>query len=655
MYIGLTEEQERLRQEVRAYYERAAHARGAGEARRRRRRRARACARSCAQMGADGWLGVGWPKEWGGRGFTPVEQFIWFDESMRAGAPVPMLTINTVGPTIMNFGTDEQKEFFLPKILKGEIHFCIGYSEPGAGTDLAALRTQGRARRRRVRHQRPEDVDEPRQRRRLRLARGAHEPEREEAQGHLAVRDPDGHAGHQGRPDPRDGRVQHQPGVLRGRARARDDRGSARRTRAGSSSPTSSTTSGSRCARRASSSARSTTCATGRRDTKLADGRRVIDQEWVQLNLARVHARLEFLRLINWKIAWASTKGALHPADASSTKVFGTEFYLEAFRLLMEILGQHSYLKDGAPGVGAPGAPRAPVPRPDHPHVRRRRERGAARPDRGVRPRHAPRPPIANGANQVDFSFNEEQQDLQDLATQILEGELTHERLKEVEGGDENFDRELWAKLAEAGLLGIALPEAQGGGGYGFLEAALVLEQVGRTVAPVPYFATVVLGGAPDRAVRHRRAAQARCSPASSPARRCSRAALVESGADPLHADHDGRDRDGDGWVLDGVKDCVPAGHGRRPGARARDDRRRQVVARASSTRPRPVSRGSARTRRTSTPKRASRSTGVRGRRRRRARLVGRRRRRDPRVDRRARHGRAVRDRDRRLRGSRPR
>jgi 3-oxocholest-4-en-26-oyl-CoA dehydrogenase alpha subunit len=85
--------------------------------------------------------------------------------------------------------------------------------------------------------------------------------------------------------------------------------------------------------------------------TELADGRRVIDQEWVQLNLARVHARLEFLRLINWKIASASTKGSLHPADASATKVFGTEFYLEAFRLLMEIMGERAYLKDDAPGV----------------------------------------------------------------------------------------------------------------------------------------------------------------------------------------------------------------------------------------------------------------------------------------------------------------
>ena len=93
-------------------------------------------------MGSDGWLGIGWPKEWGGQGRSAIEQFIFFDESMRSGAPVPMLTINTVGPTIMNFGTQEQKEFFLPKILAGEIHFCIGYTEPNSGTDLASLTTR---------------------------------------------------------------------------------------------------------------------------------------------------------------------------------------------------------------------------------------------------------------------------------------------------------------------------------------------------------------------------------------------------------------------------------------------------------------------------------------------------------------------------------
>ena len=77
------------------------------------------------QMGRDGWLGIGWPKEYGGLGMTPIEQFIFFDESMRAGAPVPMLTVNSVAPTIMQYGSDEQKRFYLPKILRGEIHFAM--------------------------------------------------------------------------------------------------------------------------------------------------------------------------------------------------------------------------------------------------------------------------------------------------------------------------------------------------------------------------------------------------------------------------------------------------------------------------------------------------------------------------------------------------
>ncbi|MBW3550131.1 MAG: acyl-CoA dehydrogenase family protein [Proteobacteria bacterium] len=94
------------------------------------------------KMGADGWLGIGWPIEWGGQGRGHIDQWIFFDESMRAGAPVPMLTINTVGPTLMEHGTQEQKERFLPAILRGEIHFCIGYSEADAGTDLASLSTR---------------------------------------------------------------------------------------------------------------------------------------------------------------------------------------------------------------------------------------------------------------------------------------------------------------------------------------------------------------------------------------------------------------------------------------------------------------------------------------------------------------------------------
>ena len=84
-------------------------------------------------------------------------------------------------------------------------------------------------------------------------------------------------------------------------------------------------------------------------ETKLPDGRRVIDQEWVQINLAKVHAKLEFLKLINWKVAWTATQGHLDVADASTVKVFGTEFYLEAFRLLFEVIGEQSYLTANSP------------------------------------------------------------------------------------------------------------------------------------------------------------------------------------------------------------------------------------------------------------------------------------------------------------------
>ena len=102
----------------------------------------------------------------------------------------------------------------------------------------------------------------------------------------------------------------------------------------------------------------------------------------------------------------------------------------------------------------------------------------------------------------MDFSFSEEQQEIQGLAAQILGDKVTHERLKEVEASPEWFDRDLWAELAKAGLVGIALPEDVGGGGFGILEAALVLEEIGRTVAPVPYFPTVVLGAFADSIIR---------------------------------------------------------------------------------------------------------------------------------------------------------
>ena len=94
------------------------------------------------QMGRDGWLGLGWPAEYGGRGLGQVEQQIFVNEAARADVPLPAVTLQTVGPTLQAHGTQEQKDFFLPAILAGEVHFAIGYTEPEAGTDLAALRTR---------------------------------------------------------------------------------------------------------------------------------------------------------------------------------------------------------------------------------------------------------------------------------------------------------------------------------------------------------------------------------------------------------------------------------------------------------------------------------------------------------------------------------
>jgi alkylation response protein AidB-like acyl-CoA dehydrogenase len=349
MEIGYTEEQQALRRELRDYYsnlltpeveEELAQSNGIGPGPRR----------ITKQMAADGWLGIGWPKQWGGQGRSAIEQFIFFDESMRSGAPVPMLTINTVGPTIMNFGSDEQKQFFLPKILAGEIHFCIGYTEPNAGTDLAALQTKAVV-----------DGDEL-------VINGAKiftslagdadycwlavrtDPEASKHKGISMVIVPMDTPG-----------VRVVPMQLLGDHNINytfweDVRVPVTNIVGGINNGWSLITN-------QLNHERVTLCSPGiieralgdvrawAQQTKLPDGRRVIDQEWVQLHLARIYAKLEFLKLINWKVAWQGTQGRLEIADASSIKVFGTEFYMEALRTLSEIIGQAGYLRRGSPGA----------------------------------------------------------------------------------------------------------------------------------------------------------------------------------------------------------------------------------------------------------------------------------------------------------------
>ncbi|OLF06675.1 hypothetical protein BLA60_30915 [Actinophytocola xinjiangensis] len=100
--------------------------------------------RFLARLGADGWLGVSWPAEYGGQGRGPVEQWLFAEELCDRRLPNGLLTLNAIGPTLMAVGTDEQKAEFLPRIIAGELEFAIGYSEPDAGSDLAALRTRAR-------------------------------------------------------------------------------------------------------------------------------------------------------------------------------------------------------------------------------------------------------------------------------------------------------------------------------------------------------------------------------------------------------------------------------------------------------------------------------------------------------------------------------
>ena len=96
------------------------------------------------KMGDDGWMGVGWPKEYGGHGLGEVEQTIFANEAQRADVHLPAVTLQTVGPTLIRYGTERQKDLFLKRILAGDVHFAIGYSEPDAGTDLASLRTSAK-------------------------------------------------------------------------------------------------------------------------------------------------------------------------------------------------------------------------------------------------------------------------------------------------------------------------------------------------------------------------------------------------------------------------------------------------------------------------------------------------------------------------------
>jgi alkylation response protein AidB-like acyl-CoA dehydrogenase len=299
------------------------------------------------QMGRDGWLTLGWPEEYGGRGGSMLDQLIFTDEAAIAGAPVPFLTINTVGPTIMRFGSPEQRAFYLPKIASGEIHFAIGYSEPGAGTDLASLRTRAER-----------DGDEfviNGQKMWTSLIQYADyvwlacrtDPDAPKHKGLSIIIVPTDAPGFSWTP------VRTVSGPTTSATYYSDVRVPASSVVGEINGGWPLITNQLNHERVALTSAAPIMNALHEvrewaQDTKLPDGRRVIDQEWVQIHLARVHAKVQFLKLMNWRIA---SSAHVRPADASATKVFGTEFATEAYRLLMEVLGANGIVRMGSPGA----------------------------------------------------------------------------------------------------------------------------------------------------------------------------------------------------------------------------------------------------------------------------------------------------------------
>ncbi|MDP6978574.1 MAG: acyl-CoA dehydrogenase family protein [Myxococcota bacterium] len=338
MRIEFTPDQLALQKELRAYFEELvtpelqaeldAGGEGGGPEFRKAMRR----------LGADGWIGLSWPKELGGREMTPMEQYIFTEEVMRTGFPYPFLTTEAIGPVLHEYGSDQMREAVVMPILRGEVVIAIGYSEPGAGTDLASLTTRA-----------DRDGDEwviNGQKVWTSLADFSDYI-------WLAARTDPGSKKHRGLSlllVPNDA-----PGLtvspiwtmgVRTNATYYDNvrvpaenliggegngwaliTGQLNRERLSLVNHGSADTLYRRVAKWAA-------------DTESPHGGRVIDQPWVQTNLARVKSGLEALKLICWKQAWAMTEGNLQMADASVAKVYGTEFFLEHYRLLGEIVGQ---------------------------------------------------------------------------------------------------------------------------------------------------------------------------------------------------------------------------------------------------------------------------------------------------------------------------
>jgi alkylation response protein AidB-like acyl-CoA dehydrogenase len=309
------------------------------------------------RLGKDGWLGFGWPQEYGGQGRSAVEQYVVFDEIQRAGVPFPFVTINTVGPTIMRFGTEEQKATYLPGILAGEINVAIGYTEPQAGTDLASLRSTARL-----------DGDEWVINGQKVFTSGANqadfiwmacrtEPDAPKHAGLSIIMVPTSSPGFRWTPIVTVGDIvtttTYYDDVHVPATNIVGERGG-----------------GWRMITTQLNHERVGLAALGglawrlwgevrewaRESTAPGSTGKVIDLPWVRADLAECYARLDAMKLINWQLVEAVHEERLQPQDASVAKFYGTETHVFVYRKLLAILGAGGWLRTGSPGAQLRGA-----------------------------------------------------------------------------------------------------------------------------------------------------------------------------------------------------------------------------------------------------------------------------------------------------------
>jgi len=352
MYLAETPEQQALRKELREYFaamltpEVRAELGESGEGKPLFRELVR-------KLGADGWLGLGWPKEFGGQGRPATDQFIMFDEIQRAHAPFPFVTVNTVGPAIMAHGTQAQKDQYLTGILQGEINFAIGYTEPEAGTDLASLKCSAVL-----------DGDEWVINGNKVYTSGANQSdyvwlacrtdtEAPKHQGITLIIVPTNTPGFEWTPIVTVGGVMTTATyytdvrVPKGNVIGEINGGwklitmQLNHERVGLAALSGLTE---RLLDDVTTWCRVTPSGTG-------NDQKMIDVPWVQADLAKSHALLDAIRLMTWKLAKAVSDNTLGPAEASGVKVFGTEKAVEVYRTLQGILGPVSHLREGSDGA----------------------------------------------------------------------------------------------------------------------------------------------------------------------------------------------------------------------------------------------------------------------------------------------------------------